>query len=227
MLDLETLGHRPGSVIVAIGAVEFGGGEIRREFYERIHVQSCMDAGLKLDASTVLWWMRQSEAARRELLNQERMDLPGALLAFTRFVQGEPAGKVDVEMWGNGPGFDNELLVAAYEACGTAVPWTPWQDRCYRTLRALRPHIPFARPEIAHHALHDARAQAIHLMKVEAALVAEPKKMLDELEAAWGLLANVGGGIWLKESPEWQKAAGQWRHRYGAILAAPSQSKPS
>ena len=33
MLDLETLGNKPGSVIVAIGAVKFGNDEILDRFY--------------------------------------------------------------------------------------------------------------------------------------------------------------------------------------------------
>jgi DNA polymerase III epsilon subunit-like protein len=53
MLDLETLGHTPGSVIVSIGAVKFGGGKILDTFYHRIDAQSCVEHGLKMDVSTV------------------------------------------------------------------------------------------------------------------------------------------------------------------------------
>jgi DNA polymerase III epsilon subunit-like protein len=35
MLDLETLGQKPGSVIVAIGVVKFGNGKIIDSFYGR------------------------------------------------------------------------------------------------------------------------------------------------------------------------------------------------
>ena len=45
MLDLETLGNKPGSVIVAIGAVKFGGGEIIDSFYERVDAESCVNLG--------------------------------------------------------------------------------------------------------------------------------------------------------------------------------------
>ena len=40
----------------------------------------------------------------------------------------------------------------------------------------------------------------------------------DELELAWGIIANAGGGDWQKESPEWQAAAAKWRERYQALL---------
>lgn len=40
----------------------------------------------------------------------------------------------------------------------------------------------------------------------------------DELEAAWGLIANAGGGDWQKESLEWREAAIRWRDRYHALV---------
>jgi hypothetical protein len=33
----------------------------------------------------------------------------------------------------------------------------------------------------------------------------------DAIEAAWGIIANAGGGDWTKETPEWQEAAARWR----------------
>lgn len=36
----------------------------------------------------------------------------------------------------------------------------------------------------------------------------------DLLEAAWGVIANAGGGDWTQETPEWAKGAGEWRDRY-------------
>jgi hypothetical protein len=34
------------------------------------------------------------------------------------------------------------------------------------------------------------------------------------LEAAWGIIANASGSDWSKETPEWQKAAANWRDHY-------------
>lgn len=33
------------------------------------------------------------------------------------------------------------------------------------------------------------------------------------LELAWGVIANVSGGNWEQQSPEWQEAAAKWRDR--------------
>ena len=39
-------------------------------------------------------------------------------------------------------------------------------------------------------------------------------KMLHAAEMLWVVLANVSGGDWKKQSPEWQEAAAKWRDRY-------------
>lgn len=160
MLDLETLGNKPGAVIVAIGAVKFGGGEILDEFYRRIDPQSCVASGLAMDVSTVLWWLKQSDAARLEIVEPGEL-LGQALLDFRRWLDTQ-----DAEIWGNGAAFDNVLLAAAYDAAGITVPWKFWNDRCYRTIKNLHHEVPLPREGTHHHALDDARSQARHLMAI-------------------------------------------------------------
>lgn len=164
MLDLETLGNKPGAVIVAIGAVRFGGGELGNEFYVRVDAQSCVHAGLKLDVSTVLWWMKQSAEARAELL-QEGSELAAALCAFTEYAMSASV-KDNTILWGNGSDFDNALLLAAYEACQLIPPWKFYNNRCYRTVKNLHPEIKLTRTGTAHNALDDAKSQALHLMQM-------------------------------------------------------------
>jgi hypothetical protein len=36
--------------------------------------------------------------------------------------------------------------------------------------------------------------------------------------AAWGIIANAGGGDWTTESHEWQRAAENWRSQFHAWL---------
>lgn len=45
----------------------------------------------------------------------------------------------------------------------------------------------------------------------------------DLTEAAWGIIANAGGGDWTKETPEWQKAATRWRDAYHETLPGSEQ----
>jgi len=158
MLDLETLGQQPGSVIVAIGAVKFGNGEIHDTFYERVDAESCVALGLRMDVSTVLWWMKQNDEARKEI-TQPGIHLTQALLQFSLWM-----GDIDAEVWGNGANFDNVLLSDAYDRALLKRPWKYYNDRCYRTVKNLRPEIPMMRGGTHHNALDDARSQAMHLM---------------------------------------------------------------
>lgn len=43
--------------------------------------------------------------------------------------------------------------------------------------------------------------------------------LVEELELAWGIIANASGGDWSKESQEWQGAAAGWRDRVLPWLA--------
>jgi hypothetical protein len=49
----------------------------------------------------------------------------------------------------------------------------------------------------------------------------ENARLFDEMELAWGIIANAGGnGDWSKESKEWQDAAQRWRGRYFVLAEA-------
>lgn len=164
MLDIETLGSKPGSVITSIGAVKFGDGVITDRFYRRIDPQSCVDVGLKMDVSTVLWWMKQSDEARAEF-EGESTYINIALIEFSDFIA-DKAAKDEALVWGNGAAFDNALLSAAYDAINWPRPWKYSNDRCYRTVKALYPTIPLQRTGVHHNALNDAESQAMHLMEM-------------------------------------------------------------
>ena len=69
MLDIETLGDVSYSSILSIGAVKFdiNTGETGDTFYVTVDLQSCLDAGLIITASTFNWWLEKDEAARNSL----------------------------------------------------------------------------------------------------------------------------------------------------------------
>jgi hypothetical protein len=156
MLDLETLGTRPGSVILSIGAVAFDPktGELGAEFHERVSVES--------SGSTVGWWLKQSDAARAGIAPsfEGGLSIKDALLQFDLYLY--RVGLDDTKMWGNGASFDNALLSDAYAICGVKQVWKFYNDRCYRTLKNLYPEIKMERTGTHHDALDDARSQALH-----------------------------------------------------------------
>lgn len=165
MIDLETMGTKNDAAIIAIGAVEFDveTQKLGREFYLVVDLESAVAVGGVIDASTVLWWMKQSDEARAEFLKLG-VTIHFALGAFSRWCR---AKEEDPIIWGNGATFDNVILRSAYERCGLSVPWKYSDDRCFRTVRAL--YLPIDTSSwggVKHNALDDAKWQARYLLEV-------------------------------------------------------------
>lgn len=164
MVDLETLGKKPFCPILAIGAVAFKMDlttELNDVFYQTVDLQSCIDVGLRIDGSTLKWWMEQSKEARdAAFLDPQACALPQALDLFTNWLDSRP-----LQLWGNSARFDLGILEAAYHACGKETPWHFRFERCYRTINSLPDARALPRTNFgtAHNALHDAVAQAMHL----------------------------------------------------------------
>jgi hypothetical protein len=165
MLDLETLSSAPNAAIIAIGATTFNTTE-HRSFYCVVDAKNSQALGGHVSADTALWWMRQSDEARDAVSKAPTMFLADALQRFLEFC--EPCG--DVRVWGNGADFDNVVLRQAYERLGMLAPWSHRGNRCYRTLKNLRPDIAFEPFGVAHNALDDAIAQAMHAERILQAL---------------------------------------------------------
>jgi len=164
MLDLETMGTRPGSAIVAIGAIEFDpqSDQLGRTFYTTNSLASAVDLGLAMDPGTVTWWLAQSDTARKEL-TEAKGDLKASLQTFSAWLLG--CGS-DVRVWGNGSDFDNVLLGEAYRTIGLKAPWNFWNNRCYRTMKGLAPQVKLTWDGVRHNALDDAKYQARHLQLI-------------------------------------------------------------
>lgn len=163
MLDLETLGNGSDAAITAIGAVMFDHTGTGATFYQVVDAQSCVDIGMKMDVSTVMWWMKQSDAARKEF-EKPAVPILSALQDFAVWL-GTLAGK-DAQVWGNGATFDNVILGNAYRLAQLYRPWSYRGDMCYRTLKALHPEILHDWVGTAHNALDDATGQALHCSKI-------------------------------------------------------------
>lgn len=173
MIDLETMGTRPDAAIVAIGAVEFEAWplpQIGRSLYLPVQLASSVAAGGTMDPATVLWWLQQDDAARRELCSPAAVTLREALHRLADWMtRHRPAARLRV--WGNGAAFDNVVLRGAYQRLGMDAPWQWPDDRCFRTLRKMVPLVPAPEREgTAHHALDDARHQARHAVAMLRAL---------------------------------------------------------
>lgn len=227
MIDIETMGRRPGCAIWQIAAVRFGPEGVERDdaFNEWVDLRSCVDVGLTLEPETVQWWMEQggypngiqppwSEPLAQALLNlQAWMKDSGS---------GTPYAQSDgLWVWANSPTFDCEILAAAFEASGWANGrkiWdalAPWQNhRDFRTLRKVLSWMEGPeRPEGSKHdALADAIWQAEWVVEAYQAMQATADRM-QMLMRDWamdggevGTLEGASGG-WTKVSQDAQAYA--------------------
>lgn len=160
MVDIETLGTRPGDAILSIGAALISTDKIISTFYVTVDSESCKALGMRAQKSTLEWWGKQSPEVRAAAFKGE-LSLHSALRQLQLWI---PPG--DVCVWGNGAGFDVPLLEAAYRAAKMEIPWKFWNARCYRTVAAMHPTEKPPREGVHHNALDDAVFQATHLLAI-------------------------------------------------------------
>jgi hypothetical protein len=169
MLDLETFGTKPGSVIRSIGAVAFeSDGTMGSEFYANIDQKSCADAGLTVDVATAQWWSKQSKEARDALLVD-----PKSLNFVVADFHGWFIANAGIYVWAQGANFDPPLWEAAALAVGKHVPWFFWNVRDTRTAYTIGNLNPASilRTGTYHNALDDAK----HQVRCVAAAIAQAR----------------------------------------------------
>lgn len=166
MIDLETLGTSKNALILSFAAVRFDieTGQRLSSVQFKIDPESCEKVGLKIDASTVFWWLRQKKEAQIMLVEAVRTPLEEALMTLHLFIN-----RVENTcVWGNGATFDLSILANAYEACGLPVPWAFFNERDVRTLVSLNPQIKYDTKfmGVPHDALHDCLHQIEYCSKI-------------------------------------------------------------
>lgn len=154
MFDIETLGTRPTSVIVQIGACYFNRntGEVDREFSVNIEP----DDRFTQDQSTLDWWAAQSQEAKDAVFTGG-IKLEEALAEFAIFLK-------DCEYLWSHATFDAPILSNAYAVLGMKMP-VPYRGlRDIRTLMDLSntSALKVAREGIHHNALDDAKTQVAY-----------------------------------------------------------------
>ncbi|EPE2651723.1 3'-5' exonuclease [Vibrio fluvialis] len=168
MLDLETMGNTSNAAIVSIGAVVFdpATGSLGADFKQVINLNSSAYYG-DLDASTVTWWLTQSEEARAIFQRDTpKSTLKDALLELNQWLADLGDAK-EIQVWGNGSGFDNVILTNAYKAVRIKPNFSHWNDRDVRTIvemgrsiLGINPKETMEREGTHHSALDDAKFQA-------------------------------------------------------------------
>lgn len=163
MLDLETLGIKPGCKILSISAVTFNTGlSMNRSSFDATVMVSLQDQ-LKTDPNTLEWWNKQSKEAYDAVFNNPKaIRLTSALESFEEWLTVFYDFGYIPTLWGNGASFDCPVLAEAYRVYGYKVPWHYRNERCYRTLLAQFGHL-INKQEfegVKHNSLADATYQA-------------------------------------------------------------------
>lgn len=186
MLDIETLGRRPGCGIMTIGATRFDAmgsrdlvADPKGHFYCAINSFDCANKGFTTDNETLKFWKGQPiwndlSAEIRDSATSTKM----ACMQLAEYLEQQNADKI----WSNSPSFDVDILRFMFEKMGVPFPVAYRQETDYRTVMELafpnrddRPAPEFRDSYPPHHALGDAMDQAIQINKalVQLGLVAE------------------------------------------------------
>lgn len=192
-VDVETSNLTPWSPdgeLLTVGAVavrydpRFGADStvIEGEFYVRIDQEGTLDSWWYEDelfaedapSDTAKWWSEQNTAAQDEAwrdlgLVRHAPDLAARMLR--EFVV-HHAYNVDATFVANPVSFDKMWVDALFAETGIASPFH-YRSLCLRSMRfGLDPRSEYGSvrethdPVIPHHALHDARAQALDLIEM-------------------------------------------------------------
>jgi hypothetical protein len=153
VIDLETLGLSPDSIILSIGAVATNGEKFYMEldWREQQHHR-------KVDPITCMWWGQQ---------DKDLCPIKGETLLYDALNDLSlwlPDDKESFKIWCRGLNFDIAVLDHAYKEYHLPTPWKYNHVRDIRTaLDIIQPQT-LAEPKRKHHALDDAIADMWNLV---------------------------------------------------------------
>lgn len=163
MLDLETLGTKPGCPIIGIGATVIN--ELTTYWNKNYVFDATIDVGQSRmnnpDPDTVAWWDKQEQEARDQVFNNPNsIYIVDALNRFNSFLlQLKSVPEDRIIIWGNGATFDEPILLEAMKRYEIEPVWTFRDAMCFRTLKELSKMIGLNEPiftGVKHRALDDA-----------------------------------------------------------------------
>ena len=173
MVDLETMGRGSRAAIVSIGAIAFDPWSAEllasepygdNTFYLRVDLR--LQPEREFDGDTILWWLRQSDEARRALGVGDQVSPQHVCRVWDEWLFNN---QVDT-LWCYGASFDFPILSSFWEqyrdrqlkrGLFRADPVTYKRRFDLRTLAAFIPRDLWpTREGIAHNAFHDAAHQA-------------------------------------------------------------------
>ena len=164
-IDIETLGTKPDTTVLTIGAVKFNPftkEEPYADLYLKVDADQQIEAGRSIDEDTLTWWTKQPQEIQDEaFLSTERVSVEDTLAQLNKYLVG-----VD-KIWCQGPVFDICILENLYRQYDKHFNWVFWNIRDSRTLFGLMPEDPRKKYKFAaHNALEDCRIQSKCIQEV-------------------------------------------------------------
>lgn len=133
MLDIETLGTRPGAVVLSVACVRFAD---EASCAVTLSVPDQTALGLEIDPQTHAWWGTQPpEAWAAATANPQ--PLSAALAYLSSWLDWAEPDAFARLIWCHGATFDAPILGEVYRRSGREAPWKFWNIQCTRTLYNL------------------------------------------------------------------------------------------
>jgi hypothetical protein len=165
MIDLETMGTNAMAPIVQIAAVlwETDNGVVQQTFQTHVSLSDELKYGFRPDAGTIMFWMEQSEEARSALVKGQLRAKPTKQMLTDLSLWFFKHKLERSVVWTNGPSFDSTILASHYRKFNEDLPWSFWNDRCFRTLMSELSFNPKNEPRTGVH--HNALDDCLHQIK--------------------------------------------------------------
>jgi len=131
MVDIETMGTRPGAIILSVAFVRFSD---EAHMMVNMSIEDQEMIGMEKDESTLAWWSKQDPIAwARATSNPQPLAI--VLPYIATWLDWARAGD-DFQLWCHGATFDAPLLAELYRRANIPCPWNFYQVRA-RTLYDL------------------------------------------------------------------------------------------
>lgn len=182
LIDIETLGTDPDSVVLSIACVPFMlevhtyfSELIKDGFIVKLNAQEQIKSYQRtVEDGVVKWWKTQPKEVFDAMVrpSSEDVSLKEGLTLFNKFVSGIKGYYFNESyVWSRGNNFDFPILKSLYKDAGIGIPYNDWRVRDVRTAIDImagtgdgKYEVKFGGDEfIAHNPLHDAAMDAARL----------------------------------------------------------------
>lgn len=147
MIDLETLGtDTEEAPVISIGAAWFDidTKTIGPTYYRVLNVTDQIDTKTRfVDTSTLKFWMNQQNAAK-SIFRDEALPTKQVLIEFRQWIMNTakagPKSKATKKCnpWGNGAGFDINLMESMFKSYNVDCPWLFYNVMDLRTFKRFQ-----------------------------------------------------------------------------------------